>query len=56
MGAMLMFRALSFLHDNDVIHGDIKAGNVLLADGDMDRRGYIAKVTGASQMAETGIL
>ncbi|GAX85073.1 hypothetical protein CEUSTIGMA_g12493.t1 [Chlamydomonas eustigma] len=38
-------RALSFLHDNDVIHGDIKAGNVLLADKDLDRRGYIAKLT-----------
>ncbi|KAL6749139.1 kinase-like domain-containing protein [Haematococcus lacustris] len=36
--------ALIFLHEHKILHGDLKAANVLLASDDSDRRGWIAKV------------
>jgi serine/threonine protein kinase len=36
--------ALIFLHEHNILHGDLKAANVLLASSDEDRRRWIAKV------------
>ncbi|GFH13635.1 protein kinase domain-containing protein [Haematococcus lacustris] len=36
--------ALIFLHEHKILHGDLKAANVLLASDESDRRGWIAKV------------
>ncbi|KAG1663765.1 hypothetical protein FOA52_011816 [Chlamydomonas sp. UWO 241] len=37
--------ALHFLHENGVVHGDLKAANVLMAESIKDRRGWESKVT-----------
>lgn len=37
-------RSLIFLHDHRILHGDLKAANVLLTSSSIDRRKYIAKV------------
>ncbi|GFH20211.1 protein kinase domain-containing protein [Haematococcus lacustris] len=42
--ALALFNALIFLHEHKILHGDLKAANVLLASDDSDRRGWIAKV------------
>lgn len=39
-------RSLIFLHDHRILHGDLKAANVLLTSSSVDRRKYIAKVGG----------
>ncbi|KAL4854405.1 putative serine/threonine-protein kinase SIS8 [Chlorella vulgaris] len=36
--------ALQYLHRNDVMHGDLTGGNVLLTVSDKDTRGFTAKV------------
>ncbi|GAX75316.1 hypothetical protein CEUSTIGMA_g2761.t1 [Chlamydomonas eustigma] len=38
-------RALSYIHGHGLVHGDLKAGNVLLADSALDRREFEAKLT-----------
>jgi serine/threonine protein kinase len=43
--------ALQYLHRNDVMHGDLTGGNVLLTVSDKDTRGFTAKVRpGAHRM------
>ncbi|GAX80279.1 hypothetical protein CEUSTIGMA_g7717.t1 [Chlamydomonas eustigma] len=37
-------QSIMFLHQNRILHGDLKAANVLLASSALDRRKYIAKV------------
>ncbi|GMH43068.1 hypothetical protein BSKO_10990 [Bryopsis sp. KO-2023] len=37
-------RGMKYLHDNKVIHGDLKSSNVLLQRSATDPRGYVAKV------------
>lgn len=36
--------ALSYLHSQDLLHGDLTGGNILLASSDADERGFTAKV------------
>ena len=36
--------AVSFMHENRIVHGDLKAANVLLCPSHKDRRGFISKV------------
>ncbi|KAG1663383.1 hypothetical protein FOA52_007120 [Chlamydomonas sp. UWO 241] len=37
--------SLIFLHEHRILHGDLKAANVLLKTNDSDRRKYLAKVS-----------
>lgn len=36
--------ALAYLHSQDLLHGDLTGGNILLASSDTDERGFCAKV------------
>ena len=36
--------ALAYLHSQDLLHGDLTGGNILLASSDADERGFAAKV------------
>ncbi len=36
--------ALAYLHSQDLLHGDLTGGNILLASNDADERGFCAKV------------
>uniref|UniRef100_A0A7R9V8Z4 Protein kinase domain-containing protein n=1 Tax=Chlamydomonas euryale TaxID=1486919 RepID=A0A7R9V8Z4_9CHLO len=38
-------QSLIFLHEERILHGDLKAANVLLKSSDLDRRKYISKVS-----------
>lgn len=35
---------MSYLHEHDILHGDLTSNNVLLATSDKDRRKFVAKV------------
>jgi serine/threonine protein kinase len=37
-------KGVGYIHEFNVVHGDLKPGNVLLKTHKVDRRGYIAKV------------
>ena len=51
----ILRRSLQFLHQHRILHGDLKAANVLLASSNLDRRKYIAKVgAGAVQQGRQG--
>lgn len=39
--------ALAYLHANDIVHGDLTGGNVLLSASSKDGRGFTAKARGA---------
>lgn len=53
--ALDVARALTYLHDRKIIHGDLKAQNVLLKSDPDDRRGFSCKVAdfGLSRMITT---
>ncbi|KAK9833636.1 hypothetical protein WJX74_001172 [Apatococcus lobatus] len=38
-------KGMEYIHSFDIVHGDLKPGNVLLKTHRIDRRGYIAKVS-----------
>ncbi|KAK9804897.1 hypothetical protein WJX72_010664 [[Myrmecia] bisecta] len=38
--------ALAFLHDKGIVHGDLTPSNVLLHSSRIDKRGFVAKVSG----------
>lgn len=38
-------RSLMFLHEHKILHGDLKAANVLLTSSSQDRRKYISKIS-----------
>lgn len=40
-----VLHALIFLQEKRILHGDLKAANVLLASSDRDRRGFVAKIS-----------
>lgn len=44
MTAQDIARGMTYLHDDNVIHGDLKGSNVLLQRRATDPRGYVAKV------------
>jgi len=50
--------ALEFLHSNDILHGDLSSGNVLLASSDQIPHGFTAKVAdfGMCRRASSTIL
>ena len=49
--------ALCYLHDKDIMHGDLCSGNILLSVASRDKRGFVAKVAdfGLSRMLNTTI-
>ena len=47
--------ALQYLHRNDVLHGDLTGGNVLLTASDKDTRGFTAKVRGCCIVGCAGV-
>ncbi len=46
---MQVGKGLAFLHSASIVHGDLKSSNVLLMDGNSDRRGFTAKLGAISQ-------
>ena len=36
--------ALCYLHNKDILHGDLCSGNILLSTASRDKRGFVAKV------------
>ena len=37
--------AMSYLHDEDILHSDLTGGNILLGTSNKDERGYTALVS-----------
>jgi len=52
--ALDIANGLQYLHENSVVHGDIKPDNILRKTESMDPRGFVCKV--ASQLTPTQYL
>ncbi|GIL75343.1 hypothetical protein Vretimale_8020 [Volvox reticuliferus] len=48
---------MAFLHHNNIIHGDLKPGNVLLKSSRQDQRGFVVKISdfGLSRVLHGGV-
>jgi tRNA A-37 threonylcarbamoyl transferase component Bud32 len=56
MTAREIAAGMSYLHGDNILHGDLTAGNILLLSSPKDRRQFSAKVGFARGMVQTGTL